>query len=43
MLAHLVVPHGDDMVDDEVLYVSVHDGHPRCSPTRARDQPRLYR
>lgn len=27
MLTHLVVPHGDDMVDDEVFYVSVHDGH----------------
>jgi hypothetical protein len=27
MLAHLVVPHGDDMVDDEVFYVSGHDEH----------------
>lgn len=27
MLAHLVVPHGEDMVDDEVFYVSVHGGH----------------
>jgi hypothetical protein len=26
LLAHLVVPHGDHMVDDEVFYVSVHDG-----------------
>lgn len=27
MLAHLVVPHGDDMVDDEVFYVTGHDEH----------------
>jgi hypothetical protein len=27
MLAHFVVPHGDDMVDDEVFYVSGHDEH----------------
>jgi hypothetical protein len=27
LLAHLVVPHGDDMVNDEVFYVSGHDEH----------------
>jgi hypothetical protein len=27
LLAHLVIPYGEDMVDDEVFYVAVHDGH----------------
>lgn len=27
LLAHLVVPHGDDKFEGEVFYVSVHDGH----------------